>query len=208
MGFYMADEPSSADKGTDTYHHGDLRAALIREAVAEVERTGPQGVKLSVLAKRAGVTQGAPYRHFADRKALMEAVAVEGYRILNRFIRAGDTGAEPKVRAIAHAYLEFARVHRGLYRLLFATRTYAETPPDSALRREAMAGLEILAAPLSPPGNRTLGVRRAIKLWAALHGIVMLDDMGILTGGSADTSIDALAEDIVAEYEALEGKPA
>ena len=62
-----------------TYHHGDLRAALLKVATAEIERVGYESLSLRELAEKLGVSRAAPYRHFADRRALLAAVAAEGF---------------------------------------------------------------------------------------------------------------------------------
>ncbi|MEM8998021.1 MAG: helix-turn-helix domain-containing protein, partial [Acidobacteriota bacterium] len=64
------------------YHHGDLRAALVRSATELLERSGPGAVSLRSVARDAGVSHAAPYRHFKDRHELMEAVAAAGFRVL------------------------------------------------------------------------------------------------------------------------------
>jgi len=66
--------PRLVRKALNTYHHGDLRDALVQAAFQEAEHGGPEAVNISALAKKLGVSQPAPYRHFADREALLEAV--------------------------------------------------------------------------------------------------------------------------------------
>ena len=70
-----------------TYHHGDLREALIQAALREVELGGPEAISIKALAKQLGVSQPAPYRHFADREALLEAVTAEAFRQFNVIMR-------------------------------------------------------------------------------------------------------------------------
>src|SRR5258705_5361531 len=70
----------SARKPLNSYHHGDLRDALVQAALGEVELGGPEAVNISALAKKLGVSQPAPYRHFADRDALLAAVAAWAVR--------------------------------------------------------------------------------------------------------------------------------
>ena len=72
-----------ARKPLNTYHHGDLRDALVQAALQEAERGGPEAVSISALAKKLGVSQPAPYKHFADREALLAAAAAEAFRQLN-----------------------------------------------------------------------------------------------------------------------------
>jgi AcrR family transcriptional regulator len=72
----------STSKRRAGYHHGDLSAALIRAALQVIEAEGAEELTLRGLAARAGVSAMAPYRHFADKAALLEAVAVEGFRMM------------------------------------------------------------------------------------------------------------------------------
>ena len=72
--------PKDTPQAGDTYHHGDLRAALIEAALAELEETGPEGFSLRKVARRAGVSPAAPARHFKDVTGLLTALAAEGYR--------------------------------------------------------------------------------------------------------------------------------
>jgi AcrR family transcriptional regulator len=75
--------PRLARKPLNTYHHGDLRDALVRAALQEAELGGPEAINISALAKKLGVSQPAPYRHFADREALLSAVTAEAFRQFN-----------------------------------------------------------------------------------------------------------------------------
>src|SRR3981189_1089518 len=67
-------------KSLHAYHHGDLRDALVQAALREAEQGGPEAISIKALAKRLGVSQPAPYRHFADREALLAAVTAEAFR--------------------------------------------------------------------------------------------------------------------------------
>ena len=79
--------PRLARKPVNTYHHGDLRDALVQAALVEAEQGGPEAISLKALAKQLGVSQPAPYRHFADREALLEAVTAEAFRQFNAVLR-------------------------------------------------------------------------------------------------------------------------
>jgi AcrR family transcriptional regulator len=95
-----------------TYHHGNLRQALVEATLKLAEEAGPESVSVREAARRAGVSPGAPFRHFADRTALMTAVAEEAMRRLHAEIDtalAADAAAEPleRLRAIGDAYLRW-----------------------------------------------------------------------------------------------------
>src|SRR5215831_21047095 len=76
-----------ARKPLNTYHHGDLREALVQAALREVEQGGPEAISIKALAKTLGVSQPAPYRHFADRDALLAAVTAEAFRQFAAMLR-------------------------------------------------------------------------------------------------------------------------
>ena len=86
-----------ARKPLHIYHHGDLRDALVQAALAEAERGGPEAINISALAKKLGVSQPAPYKHFADRETLMAAVTVEAFRQFTASLR--ESIARPSKRA-------------------------------------------------------------------------------------------------------------
>ena len=71
--------PQLARKSLNAYHHGDLRDALVQAALREAEQRGPEAISIKALAKKLGVSQPAPYRHFADREALLAAVTAEAF---------------------------------------------------------------------------------------------------------------------------------
>src|ERR1043165_9429175 len=76
-----------ARKPQNTYHHGDLRGALIKAALRDAEQGGPEAISIKALAKELGVSQPAPYRHFADRDALLTAVTAEAFREFSAMLR-------------------------------------------------------------------------------------------------------------------------
>ena len=196
----MAIPPAPRRKAADAYHHGDLRQALIAAALAEVERNGPEGVSLTALAKALGVSQPAPYRHFADREALLAAVAAEGFRAFAAALKASVAGAaDPAERArMAQAYVAFGLERNGLYRLMFASRLLAGVGPDSELSAAAKASFGVLLDELSPSTPTPELQRRALRIWAALHGIVMLADQGLLPGPAPGVSLQQLVDDVIA----------
>jgi AcrR family transcriptional regulator len=99
-----------------TYHHGDLRAAVLAAAGKLIEKEGLSGLSVREAARRAGVSHNAPYRHFADREALLDGLAQEGVVLLERAL-AGLSGRE-----LGAAYVRFACGHPQRFRLMFARR--------------------------------------------------------------------------------------
>ena len=76
-----------ARKALNAYHHGDLRDALVQAALHEAELAGPEAISISALAKKLGVSQPAPYKHFADRETLLTAVTAEAFRQFSQCMR-------------------------------------------------------------------------------------------------------------------------
>jgi len=186
-------DPNRGGKDAGAYHHGDLRRALLAAAVAEVERVGPEFVNLSGLAKSLGVSQPAPYRHFAHREALLAAVAAQGFEVydasLEEAVVAGSRFSAST--RIAAAHVAFGLAHPGLYRLMFAP--YA--PFASESREAAFARLlEAVRAIGYGQGAR----KRALRIWAAAHGLVMLAGQPGFAQDVAEASLNALIDDIVA----------
>src|SRR5262245_62560220 len=127
--------PRLVRKAVNTYHHGDLRDALVQAAFQEAERGGPEAINISALAKKLGVSQPAPYRHFADRDALLQAVTAEAFRQFNAILREaiGNPSKQSKLSRFAQAALEFGLKRNGIYRLMFASRTMGKAEKDSEL---------------------------------------------------------------------------
>src|SRR5215472_18015254 len=98
-----------------TYHHGDLRAAILTEAARLVAERGADGVSLRELARGAGVSHAAPAHHFTDRRGLFTALAAQGFRLLT----AALTDARGRFADAALAYVRFALEHPGHYRVMF-----------------------------------------------------------------------------------------
>jgi AcrR family transcriptional regulator len=188
-----------ARKALNTYHHGDLRDALVQAALVEAEQGGPEAISLKALAKQLGVSQPAPYRHFTDRQALLEAVTAEAFRQFNAVLRESvrKPSKRSKLSRLAQAALDFGLRRNGIYRLMFASRTMACSPRDSELHNAAMESFGLLLDALEAPAVGLLRERQALKIWAAMHGVVMLAEQGLLTGHVAQTSREELVEEIV-----------
>ncbi len=186
-------------KPLHTYHHGDLRDALVQAALREAEQGGPEAISIKALAKKLGVSQPAPYRHFADREALLAAVTAEAFRQFTACLR--DSVSRPSKRSklsrLAQATLGFGLQRNGIYRLMFASRIMACASKDSELHSAATETFALLLDALEAPAVGLLRERYALQLWAALHGVVMLAEQGLLTGQVAGVSREQLVDDIV-----------
>jgi AcrR family transcriptional regulator len=191
--------PRLARKAHNTYHHGDLRDALVQAALRDAELGGPEAISLKALAKELGVSQPAPYRHFADRDALLQAVTAEAFRQFNAILceAIGKPSKRSKLSRFAQAALDFGLKRNGIYRLMFASRTMANAEKDSELHIAAYETLGLLVESFEAPAVGLLRERHAMQVWAALHGVISLAEQGLLTGEAAQMTRQELVEDIV-----------
>lgn len=165
-----------------TYHHGDLRVSLVEEAAAMISEAGAASVTMRAIGGRLGVSRGAPYRHFPDKTALLVAVAVEGFKRLNRRLGASDTGASPssveQLRRMGEQYVRFALEHPAHYRLMYGKEAL-ERQDQPELRRAAGALLENLVDVIRVHQQRGEIERgdpraQAYVAWSAVHGLASL----------------------------------
>jgi AcrR family transcriptional regulator len=115
------------------YHHGDLRRALIDAASRVLESEGPSALSLRAVAREAGVSPAAPYHHFKDKTELLEAVAHEGWTLLDEALakaKADATSPEHAMNGLGVAYVCFARENPALYRVMYDTARDREDLPD------------------------------------------------------------------------------
>jgi AcrR family transcriptional regulator len=157
----------------DTYHHGDLRAACLRAARELLEEDGSAALSLRAVARRAGVSATAPYRHYADRDALVSAVAAEGYRDLAQHLaEAHPAPSTPdELAAVAVAYVQFALEHPALFRAMFAE----PCDPTSEERVAATAAISEYVRSIvraTFPGVDADALSTTV--WALVHGLAFL----------------------------------
>jgi AcrR family transcriptional regulator len=191
--------PRLARKPLNSYHHGDLRDALVQAALQEAERGGPEAVSIKALTKKLGVSQPAPYRHFVDREALMQAVTAEAFRQFSAILRESirKPSKQSKLSRFAQAALAFGLRRNGIYRLMFTSRTMAGAVSGSELHNAAMETFGLLLEAFEAPAIGLFRERQALKIWAALHGMITLAEQGLLTGQLANISREELLEEIV-----------
>ncbi|MEU3719918.1 TetR/AcrR family transcriptional regulator [Streptomyces californicus] len=170
----------------NTYHHGDLRAACLRAARELLEEDGSAALSLRAVARRAGVSATAPYRHYSDREALVSAVAAEGYRELAEHLaRAHPAPSTPgELAAVAVAYVRFALEHPALFRAMFAE-------PCDPTSEERVAATEAISAYVRTiVGAAFPGVDAealSTTVWALVHGLAFLHLDGKLDSSSPET---------------------
>jgi AcrR family transcriptional regulator len=162
------------------YHHGDLRAALLAAAAAEIERIGYENLSLRELAASLDVSRGAPYRHFVDRRALLAALAAEGFERLTAIYRkAIGAGKTPQMRLAAsgRAYLAFAVERPQLFRLMFASDLFGAGPSHPTLIKAAGDCYQIfedlVAATLDDPDDSAIKAV-TIAMMSTTYGFALL----------------------------------
>lgn len=181
MFHHMKPAAARRPKKRDTYHHGDLRRALLDAARAEIAANGAASLSLASLARRAGVAQSAPYRHFADRDELLVAVAVEGFVEFTQALIAADGGVEKgALDRMSAAYLRFGEQNVELYRLMFASGLAPGAAKGSALAQAAAASFAPLYGRLGGDASKRARLA-ALAIWAQLHGFVMLRADGLVS---------------------------
>lgn len=163
----------------DPYHHGDLRAALVRTALELLERG--EDPSLRTVARNAGVSHAAPYHHFADRRALMAAVAEEGLALFRDALRGAaareNGGAALRLLAIGAAYVRFGAEHPARFRLMFSPELAdrSELPELQAAHDAAYAVLlEGMREVMGPDAPQAELERQALVAWSTVHGLSML----------------------------------
>ena len=162
---------STLRRRKQSYHHGDLPSVLILTAGKILEKEGLEALKLREVARRAGVSHNAPYRHFAQREALLAALAAEGFERLGVAQRkAGEAGG---LRAMGEAYVAFALQNPQRFRLMFGGQiSIARHEQLREVATRTFAGLSgALAARL--PEAQGAG-DASVAAWALVHGLALL----------------------------------
>jgi AcrR family transcriptional regulator len=172
-----ADRPRR--KPRDRYHHGDLRRALLDEALRTIQQDGVGALTLRPIGLRLGVSRTALYRHFTDKRALLAAVATEGFRLLTeRLLDAWKAGGVRGFNAMGVAYIRFAMANPSHYRVMFGGFV-DDRPRDEDLTRESTTAFQALVdaiVALQKEGavRKDDPLRLAQFIWAAVHGVSML----------------------------------
>ena len=184
------------------YHHGNLRAVLLAQAEETLRDQGLEGLSLRELARQTGVSHGAPRRHFADRQALLDALAESGFARLGAELRgaaesAGE-GYHARLRATATTYVRFAIRDAALLELMFAGKQHEQA---GALHEAADRAFSVILklieegqsnAALEPGDPEHIG----LLLFATMQGLAAL----ITAGSVAPEQVDSLVGDATARF--------
>lgn len=186
----MSDDPSDdagdSPRGRRGYHHGDLKRALVDAARRLIAEKGPMGFTMAEAARAAGVSPSAPYRHFADRDALLREIALQGFQVFTE--RLERAWADPKLTPLQAldaqglAYLRFAREEPAAFQTMFGGALDLGADPALGMAAErAFAGLgRAVAAVLAgmPETERPPALMVATHIGTISHGVASLHVLG------------------------------
>ena len=204
------------------YHHGDLRRSIVKAALEILGETQSLEFSLRELARRAGVSHNAPYKHFADKRELFAAVSAAGFEMLTKRMAreiAGRRDAREQLFAMLRAYIDQGIENPALYSLMFGgylsgpdhsrpTLELAEAEKTKAL----LAGVIIAgglgrAIPHTPRNERKIA-GAILACWSLVHGLTLLLADGLVgpkkkSGALADSLVQGLLDGLAAELPML-----
>ncbi len=161
----------------DNYHHGNLSAELVLQATRLLEREGLEALSLRRVAKETGVSQAAPYSHFKNKKALMSAVAVEGYKRFERKMREGTEQESHYLVGLGMGYVLFALENPALFHLMFSEEliNFIDVDKDCFAFRSSYELLldAVQENPLIQFGKENPEMD-SLFLWSLVHGLAKL----------------------------------
>lgn len=199
----MATKLQTKEKRGRPSHREDLRQELLDAARAFIVREGYETLSMRRLADEIGVSSAAPYHHFPDRRALLLAVAVDGYRQMfeESLLRSDSTEPREMLRALLLDFLRFASENRRLFALMYESELVREglapeiqEAQDNGYRQ--LQKLVLAAAPNLP--DRERGIRSA-TLWCAVFGFALQTNRAMIRTPQPEPDRDELANALVAQ---------
>lgn len=168
------------------YHHGNLRRALLDEAVEVIAERGPDAVSLRDLATRTGVSHAAPAHHFGDRAGLFTAIAAEGYELL------ADAGEQARAAGgfleVGLAYVRFAVQHPGHFELMFQPALYRWD--DDTVRAPRHRSSAALLGSAADATSADAAADVGLAGWCLMHGLATLWRTGNLSDAAAEDPVE------------------
>ncbi|MEO3922822.1 TetR/AcrR family transcriptional regulator [Micromonosporaceae bacterium B7E4] len=180
------------------YHHGDLRRALLSAAATAIEESGPAGLSLRDLARRAGVSHAAPAHHFGDKAGLLTAFATEGFEMLADRLARIRQESSGDLRELGIGYVTFAVHHRAHFEVMFRPELFhRDDAALAAAQQRARAALRagvsgLPAAPVGPEAAQT-----ELAAWSIVHGFATLWLGGALRGDQVGDDPEAAARLVI-----------
>lgn len=162
----------------ETYHHGDLRAAVLACATQMLVTHGVEKLSLRRIARELGVSHQAPYKHFADREAVVTALRTDGFRALTESTEAAakkhPRSQRRQLEAAAAAYVKNALASPALYQLMFAGPSVLSDDECAAAAKASFDALVSIVDGQQECEPSKQSVARARLFWASMHGVVSL----------------------------------
>lgn len=197
-------------KKKGSYHHGDLRRALVEASLQIIADQGVEALTLRSVGRSTGVSHAAPYRHFTDKEALLAAVAIEGFNALKKVLdHAYESFPEDdpvnRLREVGHAYVRFAVANPAYFRVMFGPYILDKSLHEG-LFEASISTLDVVAAGIAAcqeadivrPGNAR---ELALVAWSTVHGLssLLLDGQiemrsGELASRLTDSALNVLQE--------------
>ena len=185
------------------YHHGDLRSALLESAERTLREKGTSSLSLRELARDIGVSHAAPGRHFKDKQALLNALALAGYERLDQTLTAADAPTlplQPRLTALARAYLGFATANAEILELMYTRKHDPGASEQMAAAVDRTVGsLERVIADAHRRGEigEVDPERLTLAIGAALHGVASFTANGMVTPDSAFATVEDLIHHLI-----------
>jgi AcrR family transcriptional regulator len=188
----MSNSQQTLKKGASNtekaYHHGDLRNALVTAGLEVLREQGAEALNLREVARKAGVSHAAPYRHFADKEALIAAIATDGFRKLEAHLRKSNDSRKrttsSRLVALGQAYVQFALKHVDHFRVMFILHRERDAYPELHIASKACFNVLVTTiAEGQAKGDLHEGdpVLLSEIMWSSMHGMSMLLSNGQIT---------------------------
>jgi AcrR family transcriptional regulator len=200
----MRDSGPALRKRKGSYHHGNLRRALIDAGLGLIEQEGAAALSLREAARRAGVSTAAPYRHFRSREALLAAIAEEGFRLLGEELRRAIAAHDDPARRLGEAgvaYVLFAAEHPSRYKVMFSPELADRAAHPSLGAAADDTSRLLFGAVRDYQDSRQISSQEARELglsaWASVHGLGSLITSGhIRAEGSDPRRVEEIARSV------------
>jgi len=204
------------------YHHGDLRRAIVKAALELLKETGSLDFSLRELARRAGVSHNAPYKHFADKRELLAAASAAGFEMLTkRIVREIEDldDAREQLFAMLRAYIDHGVENPALYSLMFGSHLGGPNHSRPAIERAEAEKTKALLAGIIAAGGLGRAIPQTARnerkiagailaCWALVHGLTLLLADGLVgpqkkAGALGDSLVQGMLDGLAAELPTL-----
>ncbi|MCT9077210.1 TetR/AcrR family transcriptional regulator [Streptomyces fulvoviolaceus] len=200
-----AEKPAAqtAQPETRPYHHGGLRSALLASAERTLREKGVGSLSLRELARDVGVSHAAPGRHFKDKQALLNALALSGYERMAQALDAADDPGlpfQPRLTALARAYLGFALDNAALLELMYARKHEPDAAEQMAAAVDRTVGhLERAVAAAQQRGEIIDGdpAHLTLVVGAALHGLASFTANDMVATDAAMAAVEEVVQHLL-----------